>query len=93
MIKIQIKQKQVNLKNKADYTACPYKQFKLQPVFSCRLNCNRFAGVENGFVLCGKVGANKPFHATMERAQPSLYEVFGDDERDGIIRSYGIPKG
>ena len=93
MSKTQIIRRQVNSKNEAEFVVCPLAEtLKQRPVMSCLLNCDRYNGKDGGFVLCGKRGVNKPFHATMARTQPSLYEVFGEGERGFMVGAYGKPR-
>ena len=94
MRKTSIIKRQVNSKNEGEFCVCPHAEMvKQRPVISCVLNCDRYDGRDGGFVLCGKHGVNKPFHATQARSQPSLWEVFGEGERNGFVMAYGIPKG
>lgn len=94
MAKTQIIKRQINLRNEGEFVVCPYvKIFRQRPVISCTLNCDRYAGIEGGFLICGAIGANKPLHAIQERRYPSLWEVFGEGERNWMVGAYGKPKG
>jgi len=85
MRKSQIIKRQVNLKNENEFVVCPYgKIAKQRPLFSCHINCDRYAGIDDGFVLCGRHGLNETLP---ERSHPSLREVlrsWGDDDRGCI---------
>ncbi len=95
MAKTQIITKQVNSKNTADSCVCPHVTIvKQRPVFACKRSCDRFVGIEAGFVLCGQRGANKDVLRVVDTMRkPSLWEVFGEGERGWMVGSYGKPKG
>ena len=95
MRKTQIISRQVNLKNKADYCVCLYANIiKEHPVLGCKLDCDRYAGIEAGFVVCGQHGANK----VLSVRQPTIYDLrkvlrsYGEDERN-CCGAYGKPVG
>jgi hypothetical protein len=93
MAKTQIINKQINSRNTADYVICPYqKRLKKRAVLACKGACSRFAGIEAGYVVCGGVGNNQTHTFTDAMRRPSLYEVFGDEERSWIVGAYGKPK-
>ncbi len=94
MIKTQIQQKQINSKTLADMVACPHGKFRKTNVVACRVSCTRFSGIESGFVICGQRGANKDVLKSADiMRKPSLWEVFGEGERNWMVGSYGKPKG
>lgn len=94
MRKTQTIQRQVNLKNEAGFVVCPYAKIVAQrPLFSCHVNCDRYMGIDGGFVLCGAAGSNEVLKTTSQRKQPALWKVFGEGERDWMIGAYGKPKG
>jgi len=93
MRKSQIIKRQVNLRNEAEFVVCPYgKIAKQRPLFSCHINCDRYMGIDGGFVLCGQHGSNEVLKTASQRKHPALWEIFGEDERYWIAGAYGKPK-
>lgn len=93
MRKSQIIKRQVNLKHEAGFVVCPYSRIaKQRPLFSCHINCDRYAGIDDGFVICGAMGSNEVLKTTLQRKHPALWEVFGEGERYWMVGAYGKPK-
>lgn len=91
MIKIKTQQRQINSITVADMVPCPHNKMRSTNVVACQGSCRRFAGIESGFLFCGHVGANKPFQSTLAMRPPSLWEVFGEGERNWLVGAYGKP--
>jgi hypothetical protein len=86
MIKIKIQEKQVNVRNKAGHVPCPHNKIfplKLTPIISCQLNCSRYAGVKDGFLLCGEPGTNQVTDTKYSQLELVL-RSYGENREGGI---------
>jgi len=97
MAKTKIMKRQVNAKNETEEVVCPYTSdgliHKPQKAFACPLACDRYAGRDGEYIVCGKVGGNKDMLKTpYERTHPALWEIFGEGERGHFCDAYGKPR-
>jgi len=86
MIKIRILEKKINAGKPVEFVPCPNDKLKLIMPVACKMNCDRYAGVDGGFLLCGQSGTNQPL--TQPRRQLSVQEIlrsYGEDDRGALV--------
>lgn len=94
MIKLKMTEKQINSRTLAQTVPCPYNKLTQTNVWACQHACRRYAGIDEGYLLCGSLASNK-IEARADNSNPRLHQImvtFGDN-LDYICGAYGKPKG
>ena len=86
MIKIRILEKKINAGKPIGFVPCPNNKFKLIMPVACQMNCDKFSGIDAGYLLCGQPGANHPLpQPRRQRSLQAVLRSYGEDDRGASV--------